>query len=259
MIDVKLNPPSGTIVLSRPQRCNALTREMLQQLIRGLDDFHVQKNVRGVILTGSGTQFCTGLDMHQLQQVGEQPEEDRWRQWREDIELAHELVVKMLQYPKPIIAAVDGLASGTGLALVLAADLVVASHRTELSLGASRWGVVSGLAVPLMAFRAGAATAARVAVGGESLTVSESKSLGLIHHVVDSDQVWVRAHGWVAEMAAGAAEAVQMTKRLLNETIGEQLLTWLSVATATTATSLTTDAAREGLKAFSEKRSPSFP
>ncbi|RMF38486.1 MAG: enoyl-CoA hydratase/isomerase family protein [Planctomycetota bacterium] len=259
MIDVKVNPPSGTLVLNRPERCNALSREMIQGLIRGLDDLHQQKNVRGVIVTGSGSHFCTGLDVHQLKETGEQPDADRQQQWLEDIELVHELLLKMLQFPKPLIAAVDGMASGSGLALMLACDLVVASHRATVELPAARLGVVSGLAIPLLTFRAGASTAARIVLGGDRITASEAKSLGMVHHVVEADQIWVRSQHWVEEIAGGAAEALQLSKRLLNETVGESLQTWLSVAAAAAATSLTTEAASEGLQAFTEKRQPKFP
>ncbi len=259
MIEVKLNPPSGTLVLNRPNRCNALSREMIQGLIRGLDDLHQQKSVRGIILSGAGAHFCAGLDVHQLKETADQPDADRQRQWLEDIELVHELLLKMLQFPKPLIAAVDGVASGTGLALVLACDLVVASHRAAFEVPAARLGVVSGLAIPLLVFRSGGSTASRIVLGGDRITASEAKTLGIVHHIVEVDQIWVRSQTWVHDIAGGAAESLQLSKRLLNETVGESLQTWLSVAAAAAATSLTTEAAAEGLRAFTEKREPKFP
>ena len=165
----------------------------------------------------------------------------------------------MLRLPKPIVAAVDGAAIASGFALVLACDLVVASHRATLSIPAPKLGLVSGLVAPLLHFRGGGATASRMLLGGDELSAAEAKALGLVHHVVSPEQIWVRASTWIDSMATGAAESLQLTKKVLNEMVGEQLPTLLSSGAAATATALTTEAAAEGLNAFADKRAPRFP
>lgn len=256
MINVKVTEPTGTIVLDRPQQCNALNGEMIQMLQQALSDLHQEKRVRGVILTGAGAHFCSGLDLKELHQNSSS--ENSLHHWMELSQAQQALVEQMLQFPKPIVAAIDGEVMGIGLALVLASDLVVASHRTTLSVSASRRGLVSGLIAPLACFRCGASLASQLLIGGSKLSASDAKSMGLVHHVVDPHLIWVRAKTWIESIAEGAAESIQLTKRVLNEMVAEQLSSQLASGAAALATSLTTEAAAEGLGAFVEKREPQF-
>jgi enoyl-CoA hydratase/carnithine racemase len=257
MITVKVNAGIGTVILDRPQQCNALNRDMVHQLAEAFEDLRQEKRVRGIILAGSGPHFCTGMDLKELQSSS--LDDDALSQWHETALALKELLEQLLQLPKPIVAAVDGAAMATGLALVLACDLVVASHRSTFSVPAARMGLVSGLVAPLLCFRVGGSLASRMVLGGDELSASEAKSLGLVHHLVESNQVWVRSSVWLDTVAAGAAESLQLSKRVLNEMVGESLTTMLASGAAATATSLTTDAAQEGLNAFVNKRTPNFP
>ncbi len=259
MIKVKVNGSTGTIILDRAYCCNALSREMVEQVAQALDDLRQEKRVRGIVLTGAGPHFCTGVDLKELQESGPSDAPETLSQWHSDASNLQTLFEQMMQLPKPIIAAVDGAAWGAGFGLVLACDLVVASQRATFAVPAPRMGLVSGLLAPLLYFRIGASLASQVLIGGSELSAPEAKDLGFVHHVVASDHIWVRASNWVETIAEGAAESIQLTKKMLNETIGEQLSTWLACGAAATATSLTTEAASEGLKAFVEKRPPKFP
>jgi methylglutaconyl-CoA hydratase len=259
MINVKVTEQVGTIILDRPQQCNALNRRMIEELAQAFDDLRQEKRVRGVILTGSGAHFCTGLDLKELRETALSEPAAAMKQWHDDAQATLALIELMLQLPKPIVAAVDGAAMGTGLALVLASDLVVASHRATLSIPSPRTGLVSGFAAPLLYFRTGAAVASQLLIGGSELAASEAKLLGLVQHVVEPHQIWARASTWIDSIAQGAAESVQLTKKLLNEMIGETLMTQLASGAAAMATAMTTEAAGEGLQAFIDKRAPSFP
>lgn len=257
MITVKVHAPCGTIILDRPAKCNALNRQMLADATQAFDDLRQERKVRSIILTGAGVHFCAGVDLAEWQETTTGPEP--FGQYHEDAQALRELIEVMLQLPKPIIAAIDGAAIGFGLGLVLASDLVVATHRATFSLPAPKRGLVSGLVAPLLVFRHGAALASRLILGGEELDADEGYRLGIVHHLVQADQVWVRASSWGQAIAEGSAESLQLSKKLLNEMIGEPLATNLSSGAAATATSLTTEAASEGLKAFTEKRTPKFP
>lgn len=259
MIKVKVNGCTGTIILDRADRCNALCREMVEQLAQALDDLRQEKRVRGIVVTGAGPHFCSGVDLKELQESGSSDSPETLSQWHSDACRMQALFEQMLQLPKPIIAAVDGAAWGSGFGLVLASDLVVASQRSTFAVPAPRMGLVSGLLAPLLYFRIGASLASQVLIGGSELSAPEAKDLGFVHHVVSSEHIWVRASGWVESIAEGAAESIQLTKKVLNETVGEQMLTWMASGAAAIATSLTTEAAAEGLKAFIEKRPPKFP
>lgn len=257
MIRLQKLAPSGTILIDAPATHNALSREMIQQLIDAFSDFHRDKSVRAVILSATGATFCSGVNLSEWHSTSQ--ELDALEMWKEVADEILELIESMLRLPKPIIAAVDGAALGLGLALVLASDLVVATKKASFAAPAPRLGLVSGIVAPLLTFRCGGSAAARVLLGNESIDGDEAHRLQMAHRVVPSDLVWANANEWAKHIATGAQESVQMTKRLLNEMIGESLVTHLATGAAVMATACSTEAAGEGLNAFMQKRPPKFP
>jgi methylglutaconyl-CoA hydratase len=253
---VKKNAPSGTIVLNRPDKRNALSRQMLNDITQAFDDLHQERSVRAVILTGAGSSFCAGMDLAEMQATSQRP--DAFAQWHADAVQYRELIDKMLRFPKPIIAAVNGPAVAGGCGLVLASDIVIASTEAKFGLPEPKRGVVAGMVAPLLVFRLGASHAANLLLTGRLIESTEAHRIGLAHGVVTSELVWARAQEIAGEIATSAPESIQLTKRLLNDTIGEHLGTLLTVGAADSATARTTDAAREGLAAFLEKRPPKW-
>jgi enoyl-CoA hydratase/carnithine racemase len=118
---------------------------------------------------------------------------------------------------------------------------------------------VAGIVSPLLVFRIGASQAANLLLTARTIDATEAHRIGLVHEVVSADQLLSQAHALAAEIANSAPEAILLTKRLLNETIGEHLGTLLSAGAAASATARTTEAAAEGLTAFLEKREPKWP
>jgi methylglutaconyl-CoA hydratase len=114
------------------------------------------------------------------------------------------------------------------------------------------------MVAPLLVFRVGASQAANLLLTARIIEPTEAHRIGLFHEVVKGDFVWARAQEIAGEIAASAPESLQLTKRLLNETIGEHLGTLLTAGAADSATARTTEAAREGLAAFLEKREPKW-
>jgi len=253
---VKKNLPSGTIVLNRPDKRNALSRQVLAELAQAFDDLHQERSVRAVILTGAGNSFCAGMDLAEMQATSQQP--DSFAQWHADAVQYRELIDTMLRFPKPIIAAVNGPAVAGGAGLVLASDIVVAAMEAKFGLPEPKRGVVAGMVAPLLVFRLGASQAANLLLTGRLIDSAEAHRIGLVHEVVPAEFVWARAQEIAGEVATGAPESIQLTKRLLNETIGEHLGTLLTAGAADSATARTTEAAREGLAAFLEKRPPKW-
>jgi methylglutaconyl-CoA hydratase len=253
---VKKNVPSGTIILNRPDKRNALSRQMLEDLAQALDDLHQERKVRAVILTGAGTAFCAGMDLAEMQATSQQP--DAFQQWHSDAVQYRELIDKLLLFPKPIIAAVNGPAVAGGAGLVLASDIVIAAPEAKFGLPEPRRGIVAGMVSPLLAFRIGASHAANLLLTARTIEASEAHRIGIYHELIANDLVWARGHDVAGEIAKSAPEAILLTKKLLNETIGEHLATLLSAGAAASATARTTDAAREGLAAFLEKREPKW-
>ena len=255
-VQVRKDGPSGTIVLNRPDRRNALSREIVTMLIQALDDLHNERSVRAVILTGSGDTFCSGTDLHQLQETA--AAENAMELWQEDAESFLELIEKMLRYPKPIIASINGWVVGTGAALMLASDIVIANNRSKVFMPEARRGLSASVTTPLLSFRVGSSMASRILYSGVPFDSVQAVSLGLFHEVVENDLVWARSYEVAKQCASGARESHQMTKQMMNQTIGETLFTQLSIGAANMAAARTTDAAKEGIAAFLEKREPDW-
>lgn len=257
LIRLKKHVPSGTIILNRPDKRNPLSREMIDQLLQALDDFHRERSVRAVILTGAGTAFCSGADLQEVQASSRQ--KNAWEQWHFDAVQYKELLEAMLMFPKPIIAAVNGPAVASGAGLVLAADITLATPEACFGLPEPRRGLVAGLVAPLLAFRVGGGAAANLLLTARLAEASEAHRLGIYHEMTATDTIWARAHQLAEQCALCAAESLQLTKKMLNETVGEHLNTTLAAGAAATATARTTEAAAEGLAAFLEKRPPKWP
>ena len=255
---VKVDPPAGTIILNRPDKRNAISRQMLADLSQALDDLHQERRVRAVILTGAGSAFCAGMDLAEMQATTQMPQADAWQQWHEDAVQYRELLDKLFQFPKPLIAAVNGAAMAGGVGLVLASDLVVAAGEAKFGLPEPRRGIVAGMVSPLLVFRVGASHAANLLLTARTIDAAEAHRIGLVHEIAAADALLAGAHALAEEIAKSAPEALLLTKRLLNETIGEHLGTLLSAGAAASATARTTEAAAEGLAAFLEKREPKW-
>ncbi len=256
LVRVKVHAPSGTIILQRPEKRNALSRLMMVQLCQALDDLHQERQVRAVILTGAGTAFCSGLDLAEIHAT--LGTDDVLQQWHRDTLQLKELLETMLEFPKPIIAAVNGPALGVGAGLVLASDIVLGTPDAQFGVPEPRWGLVAGIVAPLLAFRAGGSVAAQLLLTAEPIMADECLRHGLYQQIVPFDQAWAAAHERAVQCARSAPEAIQLTKRMINETVGEHLRTLLSAGAAATATAFTTEASAEGLAAFIEKRAPKW-
>jgi methylglutaconyl-CoA hydratase len=257
IVEIKVTPPVGTIILNRPEAGNAISRAMLEELQQAIGDLYQEKRVRAAILTGAGDVFSVGQDLAEL--AGDHADSgmtdaERHEQFGEDADAIADLVAELLRFPKPVIATVNGPAAGLGVALVMAADVVLACDTAELSVPDARHGLVAGLVAPLVAYRVGAATAARLAVAGQSFDAAEAHRLGIYHELVKHDLLWARGMEIGQRCATAAPQAVSLTKRLLLETVGEKLFTDLASGAIATATARTTDAAREGMAAHREGR-----
>ena len=252
VIQVRTDKPSGTIILNRVGRLNALTADLVEKFSEALSDLHQQKSVRAVIVTGSGNFFSSGTDLFELKEKS--LEQNAMQIWHEDCSRFSELLEQMLRFPKPIIAALNGPALGSAAALMLAADLVVAGNDSWLQFPESKIGLVPGMTAPLLSFRAGAGIASRLMLTSEQLSAQRAFELGIYHELVSPELVWARSNELACQIENNSAQSQLMTKQILNETVGEQVLMALQVGAANTAAARTTDSAAEGIAAFVEKR-----
>jgi enoyl-CoA hydratase/carnithine racemase len=256
LVQTHVHQHTGTLVLNRPDKRNALSRQLIADIDEALHDFHSQRQVRAVVVSGAGPAFCAGMDLAEMQATSQ--ETDALARWHDDAAIYRDLLETMLRFPKPLIATVHGPALAGGLGLVLACDIVLASREAVFGLPEPKRGLVAGVVAPLLAFRIGAGQSAYVLLSASNLDGNDAHRIGLVHEIVKADQLWARANQLAADCAQCAPESLLMTKRMLNEIVGEQLTTQLAAGAGMSATARTTEAAAEGLAAFLEKREPKW-
>lgn len=246
-----------TLTLNRPDRLNALgdtlREELYDAIIRTSDD----PQARVIVLTGAGRGFCSGGDMkaaHEVQEgVRDRALLDRVAPIRDKVVLA------MRDSPKPIIAAVNGPAAGAGMNLALACDMRVAST-------AARFGqtfVKRGLHVDwggtyLLPRLVGMAKACELIFTGEMISAEEAYGLGLLNQLVAPEQLMPATYELAQKIAAGPPIAIRLAKRALYHNQGADLRAALEFETFAQNVCRETEDAREGIRAFVEKRPPRF-
>jgi len=258
-VEIKIVDRVATLVMDRSHVCNALDSQLIIDLNQAFSDVHQEKRVDSIVITGKGDHFCSGVDLKAFAEVTELEPMDAQVEWFEAWRDLTELCENILRFPKPVVAAIDGPAIGAGLALALASDLIVMSDRASMTANAAARGLIGGLTAPLLSFRFGAAIAARMLLTGMPVDAEEAHRLGMCCEVVPSSQVWIAANAWAKRCGGAPRESLQATKRILNESIGEALLTNLATGAAIGATVCCTESAAEGIRAFIEKRTPQWP
>ena len=258
-VNVKVLDAVATITMDRTKKCNALNPQLMEDLQTAFSDVHQEKRVKAVVLTGAGDHFCSGIDLSTLSEISRLPQHESVAEWFSIWQKLNQLFENLLRFPKVIVAAVDGCAEGAGFGLALASDIIVVSKRAKLSANAVRHGLVGGSTTALLAYRCGAAVAARLALTGEAIDAEEAHRLGACSAPVPESQIWVEATRLAQKASSGPQEAIQANKRMLNESIGEQVLSQLAAGSASSATACTTESAVEGIRAFVEKRVADWP
>ncbi|MBL8855439.1 MAG: enoyl-CoA hydratase/isomerase family protein [Planctomycetaceae bacterium] len=261
-IRVRVDAPGATVILDRPERLNALTPGMVAELETVLDDLQQEKRVRAITITGAGSFFSAGTDMKEMAKAMERRDQHGLLEmsvmhgFHEEVKAMQQLLELLLRLPKPIIAAVNGPALGFGAAVVLACDYVLAGPSAALGWPETKWGLAPGLSAPLIRRRLHLAQATSLLCFGKSVNADNGFRLGLIDEIVANDLLWAMAQHKAQELAGLAPHAIALTKRLICETIDEELFSQLAVGAANTAASRTTFEAIEGVTAFAQRKAP---
>ncbi|MCC6436530.1 MAG: enoyl-CoA hydratase [Acidimicrobiales bacterium] len=243
----------ATITLNRPKVKNAMNAELWEELSRVLDEIAKNTADRAVVITGAGGDFCSGADLGGGGPFsGEQ---------HASFVMAHinEIPLKLHRLPKPTIAKVRGVAAGAGLNLALGCDLVVASDNARFSEIFAQRGLVLDFGGSWLLPRLiGLHRAKEVALFGDVLPATEADRLGLVNRVVPDDELDGFVTGWARRLAAGPPVALAQTKRMLNESFQRSMAEALDAEGNAQVLAIGTDDVKEAVKAFLQKRTPTF-
>jgi 2-(1,2-epoxy-1,2-dihydrophenyl)acetyl-CoA isomerase len=247
----------ATVTLNRPDKLNALTQVMSDELVDVFTGIARDQSVRAVLLTGAGRGFCAGQDLTEFEtsyRAGDRPD------IQAHLERSyHRLIPVIVETPQPVIAAVNGVAAGAGVSLAVACDIRVASEEARFIQAFVRIGLVPDSGGTWLLPRVvGYPRALEMSMTGEPVDAQHALDIGLATHVYPADSFAREARDLAARLAALPTRALAATKRLMRENLGVDLAAALeSEGKAQSEMGQTADHL-EGVTAFAEKREPKF-
>jgi len=252
----------GTITLNRPDALNALLVESLKELLEVVEQATYDPDVRAVVITGAGRGFCAGADVKQW--ADDEYLQDGFDGKRKVIEepwppKAHTLMSKLYWMPKPVVAAVNGVAVGGGCDLTLVADMRIASTKARFGEVYMRLGFNPDAGGTFLLPRiVGEARAAELIYTGRIIDAEEALEIGLVSEVVEPDALLGRAYEIAGTFAKGPTTAIGIAKSLIRTNYTVSIEEALRNELRGGELCALTEDHREGMAAVAEKREPNF-
>lgn len=251
------------VTLNRPKKMNALNPEMIVRLARCWDAIESDTSVRVAILTANGERtFCAGADLGRLTPLlmRARSAEDEWDETLlSEPKILNRAMLRRLDFNTPVILAARGTVIAGGMELALACDLRVVSDKTTLGLSEVRRGLIPAAGGIARASRQlGWAAAAEILLVGDQITSAEALRIGLVNRVVQDQDVLATARALAEKMAQNSPLAMRKAKEAMLGASGRPLQEAFDVEDACIKLVLRSQDAREGSRAFMEKRKPDF-
>jgi methylglutaconyl-CoA hydratase len=242
-----------TITMHRPERRNAITPEMVRELIAALEDT-VARAARVLVLTGAQDAFCSGLDISVLKEMNGKSA----LEYRADAELIARLFMALYELPIPTIAAVHGPAIAGGAGLAIICDFTLATHEARLGFTEARIGFVPALVSAFLALLIGGKHARDLLLTGRIIEADEAQRMGLVNEIVDRAELAERVQKLADALLANSPQSLAATKQLLVAQNKVWLREAINAALDANAQSRLTADFEEGVAAFIEKRKPKW-
>jgi enoyl-CoA hydratase len=240
------------IRLNRPEKLNALSRALIEDLLELFRQLKDAPKLRAVILTGEGCAFCSGTDVKDLTELDEMQAIQASRRGQDLCNLVE-------NFPVPVIAAVNGVAAGGGCELALACHLRLASPQAVFSLPEIRLGIIPGYGgTQRLSREIGEAKALELMLTGRSVTASEAFQLRLVNRICGSQSLMSEAESLGNEIAKLAPLAISACLQAVVHGLELPLAEGLDLETKLFAKLFASNDMREGTRAFLEKRNPVF-
>lgn len=239
------------LTLDRPEKRNAISMEMVDEFPRALDEVETSP-ARALIITGAGTAFSGGLDLDDLKAISKKSAEENL----EDARRTARFLLRIWNFAKPSIAAVNGpaIAGGTGIATL--SDFTLAVPEAKFGYTEVRIGFIPALVSIFLIRQIGEKRASDLLLSGRVFDAEEAHALGLVNEVVPPARLLDRARELATTLAALSPASLVATKRLLRKSYAEEMGRQVELAIEESARSRSTADFREGITAFLEKRKP---
>ena len=243
-----------TLTLNRPEKRNALSPELIEELTVALHDA-AECSCGVVILTGEGPAFCSGLDLDHLATISARtPEENR-----RDSENVARVLRALYDFPKPVIAAVNGPAIAGGMGLATIPDFTLAVPEAKFGYTEVRIGFVPAIVSTFLLRQVGEKQARDLLLTGRLIKAQEALSLGLVTEIVTADQLMCTARALAQSLLQNSPQAMQCVKKLLAKHASRRLDEEIADAIDANAQQRSTEDFTEGVQAFLHKRRADWP
>lgn len=244
----------ATLTLNRPEVFNSFNREMALLLQNELDACEKNPEVRAIIITGSGKAFCAGQDLKEVTSPELNPG------FKKILEEHYNPIIQRIRnIEKPIIGAINGVAAGAGANIALACDVVIASENASFIQAFSKIGLVPDSAGTFFLPRLiGFQKASALMMLGDKVSAQEAEKLGMIYKMVSSEIFSEEVNNIANTLANMPTKALGLTKRLLNNSLQNNLEEQLNLESKLQIEAAQSDDYAEGVDAFVAKRKPEF-
>jgi enoyl-CoA hydratase/carnithine racemase len=207
----------ASITLNRPEKLNAYVPEMGDEVVAAFRHARESENVRAVILTGAGRGFCAGVDLEALKASYSADAAAKGAKLGEE-DFVRKLPLELWEFPKPVIAAINGHAIGVGVTMTLACDVRLAAEDAKIGLTFAKLGILPGLgSTSLLPRLIGMAKAQELVLSARVILGDEAAEIGLVNRAVPGDRLLDEARSLAQSMAAHDPEVLAAAKRSLHE------------------------------------------
>ena len=254
-LSCELSDKVKVITLNRPERRNAISGEMIEDILSSLANAEQNHDVRVVIITGAGKAFSSGMDIETLQSLSNQTPEENLGDSRQMARMFQ----RIYDFPKPLITAVNGAAIAGGCGIATFSDITLAAPEAKFGYTEVRIGFIPALVSVLLRRQVGEKRARELLLTGRIFDAQEAYRLGLVTEIVPADQLMQRAREIANGFLESSPTSLLRTKHLLllyDESGVRQEVEW---ATKANAEIRGTEDFKEGLASFLEKRPPKWP
>ncbi len=243
----------ATIMLTRPEKRNAISSQMIQELLAALDEAE-SSAARVVIITGSGKAFCAGMDLDGLRAVAAQSADENLADSRN----MAKMFLRIYAFPKPVISAVNGAAIAGGCGIATLADFTLAVPEAKFGYTEVRIGFIPALVSVFLRRQIGEKQATDLLLTGRIIDAAEAFRIGLVTEVVPTKNLIERACEIAAQLIAASPTSIARTKRLLHRFDEATIHAEIELAARENADIRATADFREGVASFLAKRDPKW-
>jgi len=218
LIDLQVEGGIATLTFNRPDKRNAMSDDLRTEFIAALERVAADKAIRALVLTGAGKAFCAGGDIAGMERRLDAPAgEVAFNGWHRQ-QRVHHTQSLLHTLPKPVIAAVNGAASGLGADTALACDFIIASEGASFSWSYIHRGIVpDGGGMYFLPRRVGLPRAKELIFTGRKVDADEALALGIVDRRTSADRLLAEAQAWARELSQGSATALALGKTILDQ------------------------------------------